>query len=81
MADLTESLKKSKPLPFSIVITNAIFRIYTTLIRFVYQLTYGAKGGTVPPITDPILLESATSLATKIRKKEVKLFEKLKLFL
>lgn len=72
MFDL-ESLKNPKPLPLSIVITNMIFHIYTKLVRLFFRLMHGVKGGTVPPITDPILLQSATSLATKIRRKEVTL--------
>lgn len=39
--------------------------------RLIFKFIYGEKGQSMPAITDPILLESATSLASKIRKQEV----------
>jgi hypothetical protein len=41
------------------------------LITFTFSVFYGGRKGKVPPITNDILLESATSLATKIRKRQV----------
>ncbi|XP_067626326.1 fatty-acid amide hydrolase 2 [Eurosta solidaginis] len=52
-------------------ILEVLFSFITKIVRLVFQLFYGVKGETMPAITDPILLESATSLARKIRKQEV----------
>lgn len=63
--------KRSKRPPLGICIMNMIFNIFTKCLRFVFQMIYGAKGESMPPITDPILLDSATTIARKIRQKEV----------
>lgn len=55
----------------SAFIGQLFFNFISKIIRLVFQLIYGVKGETMPAITDPILLESATSLARKIRKQEV----------
>lgn len=47
------------------------FRLFNIIARFIFQLIYGVKGQTMPAISDPILLESASSLAKKIRNQEV----------
>lgn len=49
------------------------FYIINIVGRLIFKLIYGVKGKTMPAITDPILLESATSLARKIRKREVRM--------
>lgn len=61
----------AKSVPLTQAIGGYIFGILQACIRFVFRLIYGQKGESVPPITDAILLESATSLARKIRKQEV----------
>lgn len=48
-----------------------IFGMLQLFFRQIFRLIYGAKGESMPPITDAILLESATSLAKKIRSQEV----------
>ncbi|XP_050325130.1 fatty-acid amide hydrolase 2-B [Bactrocera neohumeralis] len=52
-------------------IGQLLFNFISKIIRLIFQLIYGVKGETMPTITDPVLLESATSLARKIRKKEL----------
>ncbi|EDW90795.1 fatty-acid amide hydrolase 2-A [Drosophila yakuba] len=58
-----------------------IFAILQTCIRFVFRLIYGQKGESVPPITDAILLEPATSLARKIRSQELSSVQVLESFI
>lgn len=50
---------------------NALHRCVCHIVRFVMIKLYGKHGETVPPIDDRLLLESATSIAEKIRTKEV----------
>ncbi|XP_034477712.1 fatty-acid amide hydrolase 2 [Drosophila innubila] len=57
--------------PFSHRCTAFIFGLFQTISRFFFRLIFGAKGERMPPITDSILLESATSLATKIRNQQL----------
>lgn len=59
---------------FARIIENWAFRFLSVIARFIFQLIYGVKGQSMPAITDPILLESASSLARKIRKQEVRSF-------
>jgi len=61
----------TQSVPLARAIGGYIFGLLQACIRFVFRLIYGHKGESVPPITDPILLESATSLARKIRNQEV----------
>lgn len=61
----------AQSLPLTQAIGGYIFGLLQTFIRFIFRLIYGTKGERVPPITDPILLESASSLARKIRSQEV----------
>ncbi|XP_017068843.1 fatty-acid amide hydrolase 2-A [Drosophila eugracilis] len=58
-----------------------IFGLLQACIRFIFRLIYGQKGESVPPITDPILLESATSLARKIRNQELSSVQVLESFI
>ncbi|XP_037954495.1 fatty-acid amide hydrolase 2-A-like [Teleopsis dalmanni] len=72
MSEDKKVLKKTpKPQSKGVLIGNIIFGLFTKLIRLVFQLIYGVKGEIMPPIRDPILLESATSLARKIRKQKL----------
>lgn len=57
--------------PLSVKISNFIFRVVSMVLRFIFSLVYNQPGKKMPPIQNPILLESATSLARKIRCKEV----------
>ncbi|GBL95032.1 Fatty-acid amide hydrolase 2-A [Araneus ventricosus] len=53
-----------------------IFQILCGSIRFLWHfvlsLKYGGKGKVVPPVTNPLLLKSATQLAREIREGKVK---------
>lgn len=53
-------------------IGQLLFNFISKILRLIFQLIYGVKGEPMPAITDPVLLESATSLARKIRKQEVR---------
>lgn len=59
-------------LPFSVRISNLCFRVVTAILRVIFTLVYSKSGKKMPAIKDPILLESATSLARKIRHQEVR---------
>jgi hypothetical protein len=52
---------------------NIFIRFVIITVRMVMKYIYGEKGAQMPPIKDLILLESATSLAHKIRTKKVSL--------
>lgn len=58
--------------PLGRTIGAFLFGLLQSFFRFVFRLIYGVSGDRMPAITDPILLESATSLATKIRNQEVR---------
>ncbi|XP_017485364.1 PREDICTED: fatty-acid amide hydrolase 2-B [Rhagoletis zephyria] len=62
-------------------IAQLFFNFITKIVRLVFQLIYGVKGETMPAIADPILLESATSLARKIRKQELTSVQVLESFI
>lgn len=47
-------------------------RVVCLIFRVMVTWIYGAKGKSMPPINDLVLLESASSLAHKIRCKKVK---------
>lgn len=51
---------------------NLLHRFICLCVRFVLTKTYGEHGPAMPPIDDLLLLESATSIAEKIRTKKVR---------
>ncbi|XP_054740462.1 fatty-acid amide hydrolase 2-B [Anastrepha obliqua] len=63
--------RSQKRCSISAFIAQVFFNFISKIIRLVFQLIYGVQGETMPTITDPILLESATALARKIRKQEL----------
>lgn len=62
---------EKKSVPLSKTVINLFHRFVLLVGRFVFRFVYGDKGPSMAPITDLTLLESATSLATKIRTKKV----------
>lgn len=54
-----------------VAVSNWISHIFKKIVRLGFRLLRGAKGDRMPAISDPILLESASCLAKKIRKQEV----------
>lgn len=52
-------------------IVNVIQRFISVVARFIFMLMHGEHGKVQPPIRNLILLESATSLAHKIRTRKV----------
>lgn len=62
---------QKETVPLGRAIGAYIFGLLQLFFRQIFRLIYGEKGESMPPITDPILLESATSLAKKIRNQEV----------
>lgn len=54
-----------------LTVINVLHRLFVLLIRFVVVKVHGEHGPTVQPITKTLHLESATSLAQKIRSRKV----------
>lgn len=54
-----------------VVALNLLHRFLCLCIRFVLIKVHGEHGQSMPPIDDLLLLESATSIAEKIRTKKV----------
>lgn len=54
-----------------VIVINYIHAILEIVARFLFQLYNGRKGQQMPPIKDLILLDSATTIAHKIRTKKV----------
>lgn len=48
-----------------------LYRILVLSVRFLMVRIYGERGQSVPACNEPLLLESATSIAEKIRTKQV----------
>lgn len=55
-----------------LVALNLFHRLLCVCVRFVLVKVHGEHGQSMPPIEDLLLLESATSIAEKIRNKKVK---------
>lgn len=65
-----DDLDTPKP-SIATVILNLLHRFLGLCVRFIFAKIYGEHGQSMPPIKDLILLESATSIAEKIRTKKV----------
>ncbi|XP_015181501.1 PREDICTED: fatty-acid amide hydrolase 2-like [Polistes dominula] len=46
--------------------------LFDYVVTFIFELCYGRHVSKIPPVTNPLLLESASKLAEKIRSKEIK---------
>lgn len=66
MAEKQEKLEQQQE-PLKKVIIRLVHRFLMVVFRLFFIAVNGRKGKQMPPITDLILMESATSLATKIR--------------
>ncbi|KAL8570576.1 hypothetical protein ACOMHN_008933 [Nucella lapillus] len=53
-------------------VLSAFTLVAGPVVLFVFRLIYGEKGPSVTKVTDPLLLQSATSLARKIRARQVR---------
>uniref|UniRef100_A0A1B0CV01 Amidase domain-containing protein n=1 Tax=Lutzomyia longipalpis TaxID=7200 RepID=A0A1B0CV01_LUTLO len=60
---------------------NLIHRFIVILVRGIMRFLFGAKGQSMPPIKDLTLLESATSLARKIRTRKIKSIDVIQSFI
>lgn len=52
-------------------IIHYVWLAFSLLVRRIMVWSYGEKGESMPPITDLLILDSASSLATKIRTRKV----------
>lgn len=68
---------KRKPQPLLATALNVAHKFLVLITRWFLRTIYGEHGQKVPPIRNLILMESATSLATKIRTKKVRILKSL----
>lgn len=69
--DVIDASAVKKPSIF-VVALNLFQRFLCLCVRFVVVKVHGEHGQSMPPIDDLLLLESASSIAEKIRTKKVK---------
>lgn len=53
------------------IMIHLFHRFVCKMFRFIFLVIYGAHGKSMPSIDDPLLLDSASTLAEKIRTKQV----------
>lgn len=63
--------KPKKKMGFVKTVINIWHRFMVLMFRMLVQFLYGEKGEAMPPIKNLILLDSATTLAYKIRTRKV----------
>lgn len=68
--EAADSSQLQKPSVF-VVALNLFYRFFGLCVRFILVKVHGEHGQSMPPIEDLLLLESATSIAEKIRTKKV----------
>ncbi|XP_055854926.1 fatty-acid amide hydrolase 2-B [Episyrphus balteatus] len=76
-----ETLQRSKPFSFVLCIQHFLFTFIMKIARVIFIIIYGKKGHSMSAITEPLLLESATSLAEKIRTKQLSSVKVLEAFI
>ncbi|EDV98184.1 fatty-acid amide hydrolase 2 [Drosophila grimshawi] len=76
-----KQLTEASRVPLSRKLGAFFFNLLQACFRFFFRLIYGARGEKMPPITDPILLESATALAAKIRNQQLSSVQVLESFI
>lgn len=67
-------MRANRPVRGPSIITrllNLLHRCICIVVRLAMRMFYGEHGKSMPPIEDRLLLEPATSIAEKIRTKEV----------
>lgn len=72
---------KRKPRPLTETVLNVAHKFLVLIFRWFLRTVYGEHGQKVPPIRNLILMESATSLATKIRTKKLTSVEVMEAFI
>ncbi|CAL1299384.1 unnamed protein product [Larinioides sclopetarius] len=60
---------------------SVIHRLFDIVLHFLFKITYFGKRDELPPINNLLLLEPATNLATKIRKKKLKSVDLVNLYI
>lgn len=68
-----DKIKPKKKMGFIKTVINIMHRFLVLMFRMLIQFLYGEKGQSMPPIKNFILLDSATTLAYKIRTRKVRL--------
>ncbi|XP_055537891.1 fatty-acid amide hydrolase 2 [Wyeomyia smithii] len=74
-------IDKKKPQPLMKTLVNVFHKFLVLLVRWLLQLIYGEHGPKMPPIRNLILMESATSLALKIRTRKLTSVEVMEAFI
>lgn len=72
---------KRKPQPLLVTALNVAHKFLVLIVRWFLRTVYGEHGQKVPPIRNLILMESATSLATKIRTRKLTSVEVMEAFI
>lgn len=72
--NVADSLEKPS---IVVVALNLLHRFFCLCVRFVLVKVHGEHGPSMPPIDDLLLLESATSIAEKIRTKKVNIHKRV----
>uniref|UniRef100_A0A1Q3FKY0 Putative amidase n=2 Tax=Culex tarsalis TaxID=7177 RepID=A0A1Q3FKY0_CULTA len=72
---------KRKPQPLLVTALNVAHKFLVLIVRWFLRTIYGEHGQKVPPIRNLILMESATSLATKIRTRKLTSVEVMEAFI
>uniref|UniRef100_A0A336K9U2 CSON004845 protein n=1 Tax=Culicoides sonorensis TaxID=179676 RepID=A0A336K9U2_CULSO len=73
--------KNKKSMGFVKGVINIVHRFLVLMFRMLIQFLYGEKGESMPPIKNLILLDSATTLAYKIRTRKLTSVEVVKAFI
>lgn len=60
---------------------SAAHRLFDVVLHLMFRVVYSGKNEQLPPINNLLLLSSATSLATKIRKKKLKSVDLVQAFI
>lgn len=72
---------KRKPQPLMVTALNVAHKFLVLIVRWFLRTIYGEHGQKVPPVRNLILMESATSLATKIRTRKLTSVEVMEAFI
>ncbi|XP_053688520.1 fatty-acid amide hydrolase 2-A [Sabethes cyaneus] len=74
-------MDKKKPQSLTKTVVNVFHKFLVLLVRWFLKLIYGEHGPKMPPIRNLILMESATSLALKIRTRKLTSVEVMEAFI
>jgi len=77
----SKKMTNKQPRSLAKTVLNIGHRLVAVFVRYLLVFIYGEKGESMPPIKNLILLDSATTLAYKIRTKKISSVTVLKAFI